>query len=135
MWLQLSKSSTWVERGTRTSLEVVDSTRQKFCGNRNKDMMGTRQSSPSVTVIPPLRQTISTITQSQHENITNYPRDPLAQAVQANIRAGWIIVVLPDNTFLNSWERVGLKILLHLNDGNGAYTATVPSTPGLYRLV
>jgi len=58
--------------------------------------------------IPLFNVTLSTLLDQQQNTDSQ-----LRRSVEANIRQGWIYVVIPKNSFLNSFERIGPKILLH----------------------
>jgi len=82
-----------------------------------------------------LHLTLSALTPEQYRSMLLDPNSKLAGLVRQNVAAGWVFFVLPVGALLNSHERVGDKLLLHLvNDGRGAITCVIPAEPGIWNL-
>ena len=96
---------------------------------KRKGRMFSRAFSP----IPPLHVVLSTLSSEQYNNLLHNQDLHLRRTVDANILVGWTYVVMPQGVLLNTFERFGKNMHLHLDDDNGnSFTTTFPATPGIF---
>jgi hypothetical protein len=81
---------------------------------------------------------LSYLSRDQLQSIQTEQNATLKTEVKANIKAGWIYVVLPCGYHVYKYETLGTQILLHLSTDNKqeeTIESFIKSKPGLYVIV